>query len=58
MESRVPFAAAIALFSLIALTLAVVAFVRGSRRLAVMAGGAFVMAVVFAFAVILGSGRM
>jgi len=46
------------LFSLIAVTLAVVAFVRGSRRLALMAGGAFVMAVAFAFAVILGTGRM
>ena len=53
-----PFTAAITLFSLIAVTLAVVAFVRGSRRLALMAGGAFVMAVAFAFAVILGTGRM
>jgi hypothetical protein len=54
----VPFTAEITLFSLIALTVAVVALVRGSRRLALMAGGAFVMAVVFVFAVILAAGRM
>ena len=48
-----PFTVVITLFSLIALSLGVVAFMRGSTRLALMAGGAFVMSVVFALAVII-----
>ena len=53
-----PFTAAIILFLLIAMALAVVAFVRRSRRLALMAGGAFVMTVAFAAALVLSIGRM